>query len=241
MKKGIIFDMDGVLIDAMPSHAEAMSRAIKERTNHEIDKRNIYLLEGMPGSNLIKEIFEREHFDRTTDVDDKMVQQIGQRKEEIFKEIQNAQVIDGARELVEDLKRKCGKLCIKAVVSGPAREEVETILDRNIGTQFFDVIITGDDTNKGKPNSIPLEIALKKMDMRASDVIVVENSPLGVEAAIRAKLKYIIVLNNTPLRFPEDFEDVTSDEFTNVEKFTFEDTKSAGGFLRKWCCTTSRS
>ncbi|MGH9964453.1 MAG: HAD family hydrolase, partial [Nitrososphaeraceae archaeon] len=47
-KKGIIFDMDGVLIDSMPFHAEAMSRAIKERTNHEINKKNIYLLEGMP-------------------------------------------------------------------------------------------------------------------------------------------------------------------------------------------------
>ena len=45
IKKGIIFDMDGVLIDSMPFHAEAMSRAIKEMTNHEIDKKNIYLLE----------------------------------------------------------------------------------------------------------------------------------------------------------------------------------------------------
>lgn len=233
MKRGIIFDMDGVLIDAMPFHAEAIRRAIKEMTNHEIDKRNIYLLEGMPGSSLIKEIFNREHVDRTTEVNDKMVRQIGLRKEEIFKQIQNAQVIEGVRELLEDLTRKCGNLCIKAVVSGAARDEVDMILDRNIGTQFFDVIVTGDDTDEGKPNPIPLEIALRKMDIRASEVIVVENSPLGVEAATRARLKFIIVLNNTPLRFPEDFN-VKSD----VEKFMFEDTKSAGGFLRKWCCTT---
>lgn len=62
-KKGIIFDMDGVLIDAMPFHAEAMSRAIKEKTNHEIDKKNIYLLEGMPSTDLINEVFKREHID----------------------------------------------------------------------------------------------------------------------------------------------------------------------------------
>ena len=30
MKKGIIFDMDGVLIDSMPFHAEAMRIASKE-------------------------------------------------------------------------------------------------------------------------------------------------------------------------------------------------------------------
>lgn len=31
MRKGIIFDMDGVLIDAMPFHAEAMKLAINEQ------------------------------------------------------------------------------------------------------------------------------------------------------------------------------------------------------------------
>ena len=36
--KGIIFDMDGVLIDSMPFHAEAMRIAIKEETNHDIDE-----------------------------------------------------------------------------------------------------------------------------------------------------------------------------------------------------------
>lgn len=61
MKKGIIFDMDGVLIDSMPFHAEAMRIAIKEETNHDIDKKIIYLLEGMPGAELVKELFKRKN------------------------------------------------------------------------------------------------------------------------------------------------------------------------------------
>ena len=51
--KGIIFDMDGVLIDAMPFHAEAMRIAINEETGHNIDKKIVCLLEGMPGPELI--------------------------------------------------------------------------------------------------------------------------------------------------------------------------------------------
>ena len=58
--RGIIFDMDGVLIDSMPFHAEAMRVAIKEGTDHEINKKIIFLLEGMPTPDLIKEIFRRE-------------------------------------------------------------------------------------------------------------------------------------------------------------------------------------
>jgi HAD superfamily hydrolase (TIGR01509 family) len=233
-RKGIIFDMDGVLVDAMPFHAEAMSRAIKEITNHEIDKKNIFLLEGMPSSDLVKEIFKRENINKKIDVDDDdLAREIGSRKEQLFKQIQNAKGIDGARELLEDLTSNCEKSCIKAVVSGAAREEVETILEKNIGSKYFDFIITGDDIEKGKPDPEPFMIALNKMNLPASQVIVVENSPLGVEAANKAGLECIITLNNTPLDIQNDFKGVMS---SNPKKFTFKDTKSTSNFLKNWCC-----
>jgi beta-phosphoglucomutase len=55
----IIFDMDGVLIDTMPFHAEAMRLAIKEETKHDINKKVVYLLEGLPCSELVKEISKK--------------------------------------------------------------------------------------------------------------------------------------------------------------------------------------
>jgi beta-phosphoglucomutase-like phosphatase (HAD superfamily) len=232
-KKGIIFDMDGVLIDAMPFHAEAMSRVIKEMTDHEIDKKNIYLLEGMSGSDLVKELFKRESIDSRVGVNDEIAKQIGTRKEEVFKQIQDAKEIDGVKELLEDLTAECGKSCIKAVVSGSTREEVEAILDKNIGVKYFDLIIAGDDLEKGKPNPTPFIFALNKMDLDASQVIVVENSPLGVEAANKAGLKYIITLNNTPLNIHSDFKGLIP---SDPEKITFDNTRSASKFLKKWCC-----
>jgi beta-phosphoglucomutase len=214
----------------MPFHAEAMSRAIKEITNHEIDKKNIFLLEGMPSSDLVKEIFKRENINNDND---NLAKQIGSRKEQVFKQIQNAKGIDGAKELLEDLTSNCGKSCIKAVVSGAAREEVEAILDKNIGAKYFDFIITGDDIEKGKPNPAPFIIALNKMNLPASQVIVVENSPLGVEAANKAGLECIITLNNTPLDIQNDFKEVMS---ADPKKITFKDTKSTSKFLKNWCC-----
>jgi beta-phosphoglucomutase len=234
-RKGIIFDMDGVLVDAMPFHAEAMSRAIKEITDHEIDKKNIFLLEGMPSSDLVKEIFKRENINKKIDVDDEddLAKQIGSRKEQVFKQIQNAKGIDGAKELLEDLTSNCGKSCIKAVVSGAAREEVEAILDKNIGAKYFDFIITSDDIEKGKPNPAPFMIALNKMNLPASQVLVVENSPLGVEAANKAGLECVITLNNTPLDIQNDFKEVMS---ADPKKITFKDTKSTSKYLKNWCC-----
>lgn len=231
--RGIIFDMDGVLIDAMPFHVEAMRRVMKEMTNREIDKKNMYLLEGMPGSDLVKELSKREDIGNNMRITDEMAKQIGLRKEEVFKQIQDAKGIDGAKELLEELTTECGKSCIKAVVSGSAREEVEAILDKNIGTKHFDFIIAGDDLEKGKPNPAPFKIALDKMNLAASQVIVVENSPLGVEAANKAGLAYIIILNNTPLDIKNDFKGLL---LSDPEKITFSNTRSASKFLKNWCC-----
>jgi len=114
MSKGIIFDMDGVLIDAMPFHAEAMRLAIKEETKYDINKKIVYLLEGLPGSKLVKEILKREKTDEN--LDDNIAERIGKRKKEIFKEIQNSKPVEGARELINDLKN-CRCLKGKEIIS----------------------------------------------------------------------------------------------------------------------------
>ena len=228
--KGIIFDMDGVLIDAMPFHAEAMRMAINEETGYTIDKKIVYLLEGMPGPGLVKEIFKRENINK--DTDDSLAEKISKRKKELFKQIQKSQAIEGAKELIEDL-RYCN--CLKAVVSGASKKEIEAILDENIGLKNFNVVIAGDDIEEGKPHPSPFQTALRRMDLKPSEAIVVENAPLGVEAAIRAGIEYIVTLNNTPLSISSDFKGTISIADKERNKI-FKDTKSASSFLKEWCC-----
>lgn len=228
--KGIIFDMDGVLIDAMPFHAEAMRIAVKEETGYEIDKRIVYLLEGMPGPGLVKEIFKSEKMNK--DIDDNLAEKINKRKKELFKQIQNSQAIEGVKQLIEDLGR-C--TCLKAIVSGASKKELEVIVDENIGLKNFNVVIAGDDIEEGKPHPSPFQKALERMDLRPSEAIVVENAPLGIQAAIRAGIEYIVTLNNTPLDISTDFKGTISFEDKERNK-VFKNTKSASSFLKEWCC-----
>jgi len=232
MKKGLIFDMDGVLIDAMPFHAEAVRLAIMEETQHDINKKIVYLLEGLPGSKLVKEIFKREKIDEN--IDDSVAEKISKRKKEIFKEIQNSKAIDGVRELVNDLK-SCG--CIKAVVSGSSKEEIEAILNENIGSNNFDLVISSDDLKEVqvKPDPAPFQTALQKMKLKPSEALVVENSPLGVEAAKEAGIPFIVTLNNSPLDISSDFGTLNIKEGEQNSRI-FKDTKSASCFLKDWCC-----
>ena len=51
--KGLIFDLNGVLVDSMPTHYKAWKIAFEEITSLPVDERSIYLLEGMCGEDLV--------------------------------------------------------------------------------------------------------------------------------------------------------------------------------------------
>ena len=231
---GILFDMDGVLIDAMPYHAEAFRIAFKEHVNYEIDKKEVFLLEGMPGPELVKEIFKRNKIERH--VDGNLVKKISERKGQIFKEIQKAKALEGVKELIDSLN--CDN-CVKAVVSGASKQEVESLLDKEFKLNNFNVIITGQDLRDGKPDPEPFQTALERLNLKPSEAIIVENSPLGVESAIRAGIRFIVTLNNTPLGL-SDFKGLLPKEKSEIGHIVFRDTKSASNFLKEWCCEGKR-
>jgi len=228
--KGILFDMDGVLIDAMPYHAEAFKIAFKEEANYDIDKKDVFLLEGMPGPELVKEIFKK--IDKNNkEIDDNIIKRISKRKEQVFKEIQKAKSFEGVEDLLNSLN--CNN-CLKAIVSGASKQEVEFLLEKN-RINNFDIKITGEDLKDGKPDPEPFQTALEKLSLKPSEAIIVENAPLGVESAIRSKMKYIVTLNNTPLKI-SDFKSLTTNDKEQIDNIVFKDTKSASNFLVKWCC-----
>ncbi|MGB6526530.1 MAG: hypothetical protein WBF33_00335 [Candidatus Nitrosopolaris sp.] len=69
--------------------------------------------------------------------------------------------------------------------------------------------------------------------MTPSEAIVVENSPLGIEAASKAGIPYIVTLNNTPLEISDFGSLLERDKLNNR---IFKDTKASRNFLKDWCC-----
>lgn len=219
--------MDGVLLNAMPFHADAFQIAFRELAELEIDKKDVYLLEGMPGPDLIKEILKKNG--STSFSDENFIKKISERKKELFKKNENSKPFEGVRELLTSLKDTD---CIKAVVSGASENEVKSLLKKNHLLESFDLVISGEDLEEGKPSPEPFVTALRKLDLNNDEALVVENSPLGVRAAVNAGIRFIITLNNSPLNL-EDFQNLPND-MKNLDKIVFKDTKAAADFLIKW-------
>jgi beta-phosphoglucomutase len=227
MKKAIIFDMDGILVDSMPIHYRAMSIALKTITNIELDKRTFYLLEGMPVTEMALEIFRRKSYGNDKDNLQYIGEKIAQRKKEIFKQMN---IIPKPYDHVKEIINKELNNCLKAIVSGSSKNEVEMIIDKIFGKDKFDIIINGDDfEGKGKPNPAPFKSAIDKLNIQYSynNILIVENAPLGVIAANAAHIPSIVILNNSPLE-TSDFTGLISRDKI------FKTINSVKGYLIRW-------
>ena len=186
--KGVIFDLDGVLVNSMPTHFQAWKAAFVKIAGLEIAERDVYLLEGMRGMELVEKIFEQKKFS-----DHSLARKVHDEKSRIFKAIRSSEPFEGVREMI------AGMECSKAVVSGSTRNDVEIILEEAFGRDGFNAIITADDIEKGKPDPSAFLEALGQMKVKSKDAAVVENAPLGVKAANNAGIGCYVALNNTPL------------------------------------------
>jgi beta-phosphoglucomutase-like phosphatase (HAD superfamily) len=159
-----------------------------------------------------------------------MAENIAARKKGIFMQMkQIPESFNGVRELILDSLRGC----LKAVVTGSSKQELETVIEYNFGKDMFNVIINGDEfEGKGKPDPASYIAALQRLRISPSNALIIENAPLGVQAANNAGIKCIVVLNSSPLSIL-DFKGIIKDE-----ESIFKDIKSAGGAIEDWCTTS---
>jgi HAD superfamily hydrolase (TIGR01509 family) len=178
MLKSLIFDMDGVLLDSMQSHADAWIQVSREWGVH-VSRDDIYEIEGANHVLGLQWLFEKAGMDLAPE----HYGPILARKVEIFSSISQVRPFEGIHGCLE----KLGKFFDLAVVTGSERVTVMRLLDEFFpGT--FDVVVCGDDVLRGKPFPDPYLKAVEMLSVLKEECIVIENAPMGVEAAKSAGL-----------------------------------------------------
>lgn len=192
MLKAVCFDMDGVLYDSMPHHAEAWSKASDDfglgMTYHDV-----FMHEGRTGFSTI-DIFTRKQWGRPTTHEE--VDRIYARKCEYFNVLPEAKPMPGARSLLEQIKADGLQIVL---VTGSAQHSLLERLNRDYpGIFHSDLMVTGFDVTYGKPDPEPYLMAMHKAAVRPDETMVVENAPLGVRSAVAAGA-YTVACNTGPL------------------------------------------
>jgi beta-phosphoglucomutase len=189
MKLGVIFDMDGVLVASGPAHA-ASWRVIARRDGIEISDADFKKQFGRPSRDIVRTIWGEQ----TSDAD---VKRIDDAKEAAYRELIRGMVplTIGVRETLHGLRGAGMKIAIGT--SGP-RENVALVLEESRLSPLFDAVVTGVDVKNGKPAPECFLLAAERMGLSPSACVVVEDAPVGIQAALAAEMKCIALVGTHP-------------------------------------------
>ena len=190
--KAVLFDMDGVLYDSMPNHAKAWSTAVTE-FGLSMSPHEAYLHEGRTGHGTIN-ILAQRHWGRNATTEE--MERIYAAKSALFNTCPEPQPMPGAAQLLQSI-RSLGLTIV--LVTGSAQHSLLARLAHDFpGIFSAERMVTAFDVKHGKPHPEPYLMGLEKAGVSASEAIVIENAPLGVEAAHAAGI-YTIAVNTGPL------------------------------------------
>ena len=187
MIKGVIFDMDGTIVDSLPFHHEAW-RIFFEENKIEDFSEKLKKYKGGGTLDLMKavygDIYSLEELKKMSDD-----------KEVIFREIYKGNIVPiyGFIEFLEELK---SKNILVGLASNAIKLNVDlTLMELGIYDQF-NSIISGDEVNYGKPNPEMFNKTVNNFNINKANCLIFEDSLEGVQAANNADIKVIGVTSS---------------------------------------------
>jgi HAD superfamily hydrolase (TIGR01549 family) len=177
-----ILDIDGTLVDTNYHHAVAWYRAFRQ-SHITLPIWKIHRHMGMGGDKLVasltSEAFDEENGDEVRAAEKVLYMEL----------IEECAPMQGARELIEELKRR-GSAVVLA--SSAKSSEVDYYLDLLGARELADAWTMSDDVEATKPDPDLVQAALDKAGTK--DAVMVGDTPWDIEAAGRAKVPTIAVL-----------------------------------------------
>ena len=185
--KAVLFDMDGVLFDSMPTHAKAWTKALQEE-GLTFSEEECYIHEGRTGSDTINILFHRELGRNATPEE---IEYLYKKKSNLFEKSSKAPVMAGSLELLNKVRENG---LARIIVTGSGQDALLSKLNHYFPGHFNkSKMVTAYDVTKGKPDAEPYLQGLYKAGIKAFNAIVVENAPLGVQASKAAGIFTIAV------------------------------------------------
>lgn len=203
MIEAVIFDVDGVLVDSYAAHFESWKQLgletgvtlTEEEFKESFGLRSRDVVRRWKVSDTSISISAGGNGDKgMRPLTDTEVQRLDRRKERIFREIleKNFPGMDGALELIEALAAEKIKI---AVGSSAPKENVDLVLNRLGVRDHVQVVVTGEDVQRGKPDPQVFLLAAERLGVPPDRCVVIEDAVPGIEAARSAGMKAVALVS----------------------------------------------
>ena len=188
IRRAVLWDMDGTILDSAGEHwtawkeiLEAEGRPVAyEEFRRSFGQRNDLILRGIFGPGLSDEEIDR----------------IGSAKEARYRKLVRSRGVSFLPGVKLWLGRFRERGWLQAVASSAPRENIRTVLDGLCAAGFFAAVVSAEDVSRGKPDPQVFLRAAERLGVSPSDCLVIEDAPAGIEAARRAGMKSVGVLNS---------------------------------------------
>ena len=202
MLRAVIFDWDGVVVDSSNLHERsweiiAARRALVLPPGH--FKKGF----GMKNNAIIPALGWA--------TDPAAVDELACEKEQIYRDLVREHGIDplpGVRELLCSLQAES---LPAAIGSSTERANLDLLLDLMDLRRFFAAIVSGEEVAEGKPDPSIFLLAAERLGHPPGECLVIEDAPVGIEAARRAGMPVLAVATTNPPGTLQDANAVVHD------------------------------
>jgi beta-phosphoglucomutase family hydrolase len=184
---GVLWDLDGTIVDSAELHYEAWRAAFEARGHqhtreefaHAFGKRNDLILRGILGDTLTAEETE----------------QISEDKEKRYRRLVRDRGLDPLPGVMEWLERLAADGFKQAIASSAPEANIAVSLEALGIERLLDATVSSEDVGRGKPDPAVFLEAARRIGIPPERCVVVEDAPAGLEGARRAGMRSVGVLS----------------------------------------------
>jgi HAD superfamily hydrolase (TIGR01509 family) len=217
MIKFIIFDLDGVLVEAKKIHYDTLNKSLRFFSDDYVISWEEHLnkYDGLKTSQKLQMLTNEkglpvEHHQEVWDKKQKYT----------LEKLSNIENNDNLISVISKLSKDGYKI---GCCSNSIRKTVLTVLSKLGIIEYFDIILSNEDVKNSKPHPEIYWSAMSNLSLLPEETLIVEDSPYGLQAAFRSKSNILRVLNTTEVTYnniKNRIIEIEKNKLENMPKWT---------------------
>jgi len=213
MKKGFIFDLDGVIVDTAKYHYLAW-RKLANDLGFEFTKEQNEMFKGVSRKRCLEILLDIGGIEATQEEFDTWMVEKNVDYLEYIEKMDESEILPDVTKILDYLKKNNQPIAL-----GSASKNAKPILEKVDLLSYFDTIVDGNNVTKAKPDPEVFLLAAEQLGVKPQDCIVFEDAVAGIEAANRANMISIGIGDKNILHEADNI----FNDFTEINKDFIEE------------------